>query len=108
MYQKSGGIEGGDGNGVKYLGLLQSIQLFFPVFKHSLSEGILPGVKLQDFYATQNLIHQLNASIHVPHLDLLKAVNACEIRVMQPQLFARIERHQDGQVFVFSLQISCF
>ncbi len=46
MYQESGGVEGGDGYGVKDLRLLQSIQLFFPIAKNTFSEGILPGVKL--------------------------------------------------------------
>lgn len=75
MYQESGGVEGGDGYGVKNLRLLQSIQLFFPTAKNTFSEGILPGIKLQDLYSTQDLIHKLNASVHVRHLDLLRAPN---------------------------------
>ncbi len=100
MYQESGGVEGGDGYWVKDLRLLQSIQLFFPIAKNTFSEGILPGVKLQDLYSAQDFVHKLNASVHVLHLDLLRAANRCKLRIMQAYLFTRPDRNQYGRVSI--------
>lgn len=103
MYQESGGVEGGDGYGVKNLRLLQSIQLFFPIAINTFSEGILPGIKLQDLYSAQDLVHELNASVHVLHLDFLRAANRCELRITQANLFTRPDRNQYGRVSILRM-----
>lgn len=78
IYQEGGGVEGGNRYGVQDLRFLQSVELFLSIAENTFSEGILPGVKLQDLYSAQDLIHQLDPSIHVLHLDLLRPLNAKE------------------------------
>ena len=70
-YQERGGVEGSNGDGVKDLRLLQSLQLLLSVAQHLLQEGLLPGVELQDLYSIQDLVHQSDAAVHELHLDLL-------------------------------------
>lgn len=70
-HQERRGVKGCDGDGVENLRLLQSLELLFSVAQNLLQEGLLPGIKLQDFYPIQDLIHQSDTAIHELHLNLL-------------------------------------
>lgn len=70
-HQERRGIKRCDGDGVENLRLLQSLELLFSVAQNLLQEGLLPGIKLQDFYPIQDLIHQSDTAIHELHLNLL-------------------------------------
>lgn len=70
-HQERGGVKGCNGDGIENLRLLQGLELLFSVAQHLLQEGLLPGVKLQDLYPIQDLIHQSDAAIHELHLNLL-------------------------------------
>lgn len=70
-HQERRGVKRCDGDGVENLRLLQSLELLFSVAQNLLQEGLLPGIKLQDFYPIQDLIHQSDTAIHELHLNLL-------------------------------------
>lgn len=46
----------------------QHSQLILSHLQHFFWKGWLPGIQLQHLNATQNLIHQLNTGVFIPHL----------------------------------------
>lgn len=70
-HQEGRRVEGCDGDGVEDLGLLQGSKLFFSVTQDLLKESLFPGVELQDLYAVQDFVHELDSAVHELHLDLL-------------------------------------
>lgn len=70
-HQEGWGVKGGDGDGIKDLRLFQGFKLLLSVTQDLLQEGFLPGIKLQDLYSIQDLVHQSDAAIHELHLDFL-------------------------------------
>lgn len=69
--QERGGVERGQWHWMKNLRLFQGFQLFIPQNTDTVQENLLPGVKLEHLYSTQDLVHQFDPSVHEVHLNLL-------------------------------------
>lgn len=56
---------------MKDLRSLQGIQFSVSQDANATQESFLPGIKLQDLHAVQDLIHQFDPTVHELHLNLL-------------------------------------
>lgn len=81
--QERGRVEGGQRHRMKNLRLFQGVQLSIPQETDTPQENLLPGVKLEYLYATQDLIHQFDPTVHKVHLNLLTNKQKEDIRMKQ-------------------------
>lgn len=67
-YQEGGAGPGHGRQGAEVGRLLQNHELLLADGQDLVHEGLLPGVQLQHLDPVQDLVHQLNTRVLVPHL----------------------------------------